>query len=422
MTSVNLADVSLDQSGWEDQTYTVTADIYAYRGPSEAVNSIANTVAAQGQLLTVSPPARNASWAIRFNAPAISCNNASSELVASISASIAGYINASLTAYASGDRGSSHIDAPIYAAWTPPMHSGFSSLIASDTNSIIPFVDGAATQNLSQASYNYEQYDLGDSTPLFVALVPGILNFNSEQGTIIAFDTTYGSVPQAGDLRSMADIYNLYVLPNLTILQCNAFNATYDVNFDSTDGIQSVRRMTTSSSLFRTVGRAYTSSFVPGNTAYPSCKGFHNTSNNGPFPIDSGNTPESYVDAVCSFDSSTLSAFSYQAILDSFNSIVRGTIVRDVVSSPWTAQTVVDRSVLSRSPELASIIGASLHQNGDWAPGMGSLQDELLNQFPEHPGYYTKSSDTSPALPLADALEELFQNITISLASSEALQ
>ncbi|KAI1420466.1 hypothetical protein F5Y12DRAFT_719531 [Xylaria sp. FL1777] len=171
---------------------TVTGDdgnplyVYGYKGPSIGVEKVAMAVAAQGVILPIDAPAKNASWTLDFYGPSLSCGT--------MNDTMRGLVDSNIAAWLSNDTraGSPNCElhASTYLCWTPS--------VGYDTNPL-PFID--------------DEFSMGSGgTPLYIALLPSIIE------------------------DPCMDIEN----KSTTFLQCDLHNASYHVNFNYKSGIQNI--------------------------------------------------------------------------------------------------------------------------------------------------------------------------------------
>jgi hypothetical protein len=121
----------------------------------------------------------------------------------------------------------------------------------------------------------------------------------------------------------------------------------------------------------------------------------------------------------CIFDAEIIRMLAYQAVIDSFNRLVQGTVGFKhslAGGSPAVvANTGLFNTLLLNTKELAFL--KISHSNVDF-PSLPVLYSESAGE--EYSGLY-KTPKLSYNNSLANALEELFQNITISLLSEALL-
>jgi hypothetical protein len=95
-----------------------------------------------------------------------------------------------------------------------------------------------------------------------------------------------------------------------------------------------------------------------------------------------------------------------------------GTIYNNLNAPLAANETSVMSTVLGDTTELAWL--------NNFSPAFNGRYNTLQEAIALHPGYYWNGTDvvedTTPTIPFRDALEDLFQNITINLMSAKLLQ
>jgi hypothetical protein len=410
-TSANMFTVSTISSGdqylqRDGQFYTAS---YDYQGPSDAVNLIAITVGAQGDVLPLIPPAQNSTWNSTFFGPSIRCRNVSAGLRNAISLDIASYMNDSMFQHnlkVESDMDYSALN-PLYFAWTPS--------VPSDLSPDDPSFEGYVRPLHRHGSKKYDISDrgTGDMAPLNVAVIPSAitLTYSGKMGELIVAtrwdrDTT---LPQ---------VIEEYIDPGLTLLQCDLHNATYDIRYNFSAGLQTVESTISllADEPLRMIDFAY------GFTPKLDYEGFIAAPEVGqelPAPADCQGlwNASSGTKTTCAFDANVLEKFSYQAVWDAFTQLVKGGLYVDVSTYGPAEQkdTTVANTVLAGSTELKPVVELVRRR------GEESLQQDLIERYSNVPGMYGTPGDVSTQ-PLSSMLEDLFRNITLSLTTSAELQ
>jgi hypothetical protein len=379
---------------------------YEYQGPSDAVSLIANAVGAQGGVLPVLPPAQNSTWDVSFFGPSMRCNNVSDHLRDRITLDIAQRMNESM--FHNNLHKDSLVDSPLnplFLAWTPPIPSNLSAEDSASATHVLPLN--------RKVDYDIANRHDGDLFPLYVAIIPSaiILTYPGKIGDLLVATRWHKDT-------TLPEVIDEYIDPGLLLLQCDLQNATYDVSYNFSAGIQTIDSTVTpvleTPLDFIDVAFGFTpegeyESFISdsergeGLPAPADCQGLWNASS-GP-------------KTTCDFDASVLNKFSYQAVWDAFATLVRGSMWVDVSTYQPSDQkdTSVMNTVLTTSPELAPIVELVRRR------AEKSLQQDLLDRYSRVPGMYSRPAK-APARPLSTMLEDLFRNITLSLATSPELQ
>lgn len=203
------------------------------------------------------------------------------------------------------------------------------------------------------------------------------------------------------------------------MIQCQLFNFTYDADFKYSNGEQniifdgSVKGSDTSFTTFVAVNQSQT---VCGNSTVwwdcgRRCFGL----------VGGGRT--NFSDQCDKFDLSILQVIAYQGVMESFTNMLLGTI-----TLPFSGTPVKDTSILSttlmNTNELDFLNDqSSNHLNGftndlfnNGADLQGVLADAGINASD-----IAQDGNSTLKQTLSSALEEMFQNYTISLMSSKLL-
>jgi len=165
-----------------------------------------------------------------------------------------------------------------------------------------------------------------------------------------------------------------------TILQCQLYNASYHAEFSYTNGVQDVNI---------TLGQKYNDIHVLSE--------IHSTN----------------ATAESSLAVTTVRNLAYQSVMDSFGVTLIGQISTRYLLVPPSSYVSVSSAVLSTV--LAETIELQFLKQ--------ITSTSLLSQQPFTGFSGLSVTDTAPpTMPLASALESLFQNVTVSLMSSELLR
>ena len=203
------------------------------------------------------------------------------------------------------------------------------------------------------------------------------------------------------------DRFSLYALPRnwsngSTWLQCQIFNSTYDVHFSYMEGIQDIAAKV----LYNTTDHS-----VPATDWVYDLVYNNRSKTNG----RCSTTMQG-----CLYQPDIFQRLSYRAIFDAFTKSILGQLWfhPSQADPPGIIQRLDSRifeTTLQNTPELSKLVSGENDGN--------SLQEEfLLDSRPSWRGLSTKSPSTAAKLPLRLALEQMFQNLTISLMSSKDLQ
>ena len=180
---------------------------------------------------------------------------------------------------------------------------------------------------------------------------------------------------------------------NFPLLQCRLVNSTYQTSFKFTNGVQEV------------------STIVVPNDDASTLQAIQQTCLiiEGPECLSPGRT--------CLYHPAFFQSLSYQAVMDAFARKISGRVYINP-SLAWAITSRVVTTVLARTPEMDNI---KPYQTGKGASSFQSWIEEVFDDEAEFRGLERKD-DSVLNLDLATAISQLFQNVTISLMTSSALQ
>lgn len=350
---------------------------YSYNGPSRAVAAVANAVMSQGIILpiAVSPP--NASWELEFSGPSVDCQDIEDAKRLEIQQNAIDYFNYDV-------HYNRYCTPYVYMAWYPRY---VWNRHRNRTTSGLPFSQGSS----KTSEFNF---DTGMLVPLSELSYP--------IPTPDQYDATMYLVawPNAGAWCGNANRISQSELFEGIMLQCRLRNSTYHVSFNYTDGVQEIAIKLQDRSSDRPVGLI--SEVV------------------GPLPEGPVKTCALLLDdqtissKLCPVDIDLLQTLSYQAIFDAFTSnIVGGIVMQFGQFAPGKAEilntALADledlqylHSIIYERPPLQDVLNNTW--NGSFPIGLTTDRSKISRQ------------------PLGSAIEEMFQNLTVSLMSSSALQ
>lgn len=346
---------------------------YEYYGPSQALRRLVTAVSTQGSVLPVESPGLNASYATAFDAPAIRCSELPQDEQLVIQRNLADYIQ---TTSCDG--------ATAYRVWfgrlpyiTPEMGNPNAST-ASDPSDLESTGQTLGVMAPAAAAFR-------------VAVLPRMLSMSSgESGTLIEpLACTY---KKNGLLGKDVDRPLRDLAVNSTMLQCALYNATYNVGFSYINGVQQVSAE---------VGET--------DEAILALKGLY-----GPGGTDCAHKVIDDAKVKCEFDLTSVRRLSYLAMLDSLLGVIGGTVgiyqAKLDVNSFVTRTTLMDATELKFMSDYAFQVNDASHKpfmqialNDYGRPDIAGLMD---------PGVLGKSQS------LIQGIEQMFQNMTISLLST----
>lgn len=349
----------------------ITADdastpVYQYRGPRMGVQKAVTSTLTDGEIQPISPPKANSSWELDFHAPAITCQAVNASLQQEITDNIFDAINAF---NASGPCGISYG----YISWIPD---------SSTPNGSLPFTN-------SSGSYSLRSGTVGPEGEGFMASVgfPYPTSYPPLSIMIATVPNIYYELPDSCSWEKSA-------LKDSTILECSLYNATYISNFTYVNGVQNINT-TLPLQFLNTVG------YIGGATgSYPFSVSWENNGTT----IDLQDSP--------SYNTTLVEIFAYQAVMDAFGTMIVGTVANNVDPNTWSldaTNTSIMTTVFSQTNELVFL------QSADQGNELSQMNGVLW------PGDSITISDNG-TMPLKDALEEAFRNVTLSLIAQYTLQ
>jgi hypothetical protein len=100
---------------------------------------------------------------------------------------------------------------------------------------MIPHLRASCSHCIGRRKYDISDRSTGDLAPLYVAVIPSAikLTYPGKMGELI--------VATRWDRNTtLPQVIEEYIDPGLTLLQCDLHNATYDVRYNFSAGLQTV--------------------------------------------------------------------------------------------------------------------------------------------------------------------------------------
>jgi hypothetical protein len=360
------------------QVQPVVDQYHMYSGPMPEVQRITAGAATQGAISSIEPPSTNSSWTLEFHGPALVCDKVDQKLANYITQDVERVINASRISSFEYE-GLQYLEATVYGylSWTPGVNNSVEESLpfyrrdvndtyALRTASLGPVTDGVINIGGTSSSFSTPQKPLGDgaSLSLYFATFPHMVDYD------IALENVHLTARDP------------------TIVRCVLHNASYQTNYTYINGDQSIH--VTDQNILNPMGYL---AGVDSNLANSSL--FH--------------------------DSEVMEALSYQSIMEAFGSLLIGSISEYIQieninghagaqneTDPHTSNTSVISTALMETKEL-QVIQSFLRLK---------TEDAYMNYW--HAKSMTSSNYSSR--PLSRALEEMFQNVTISFMGSGLFQ
>lgn len=355
----------------DDSTDTPELSTYLYNGPNQPLLEISNAVMAGGQILPITPPAPNSSWSLQLAGPSLKCRDMDNSLHQEVRQNIAQGINDSAGPDLFG-----------YLSWFPSSGWWNRSLTSN-----VPFLSKGENGKIvfTQGSLGPA---LGQNATLFVAAMPQV--FAVKQPAIFAaYNKWNGSTPSWLDG---------------TMLQCDLYNSTYQLSFNYVEDEQHIAVNLLDPERDQQV--VPQSSMLGPNPDHLDKNGCEATGS-----ITSGQS------ALCYSNPHMLRTLSYQAIMDSFATNLKGAMYVNSGQQLQRQSNIMNTALLG-TPELSFLRTRAASSTF----GNETMQAEILainNAYTQ--GLISKDTSMS-SQHLTSAIEEMFRNYTVSLLSSRALQ
>jgi hypothetical protein len=360
-------------------------DTYMYTGPSRVVKRVAAAVSAQGSVLNFVPPASNASWTSSFQGPVLRCETLARSEQLSVQENIAAWLTNNNT----NDFETSRCEEPrSYQTWY-----GRLPYVAWDRFSI------HNDDTLHASTVDPKELD-GTGAVFRLAVLPKMYRYS--QGfpgmpLVCVYETQdllnrNASAP----LDDLAD--------DSTMLECKLFRSTYHVEFNFTGGRQSLDISVPVTD--EDTPSLFSNAAIGPNNA--SCAGLE------PSPWSNLSRPYDKLSS-CDFNGTVIEELSYLAVMDSVLDLLGGDIG---LAGFWTniSSRVID-TIFMNTHELEFLAHDAIGYK------RASLQSALRDNGREE---FVGLSDAAllgrQKLPLIRAIEEVFQNFTVSLMSLPEFQ
>ena len=360
-----------------DFSGTSNIGTYLYNGPSQAVAETTNAVMAQGQLSYITPPASNSSWTLDLMAPYVKCEDVDSDMHQrfrrNIFTSMKGLVNANLYSY---------------LAWLP--QSGW---VVTHMDRDVPFLGQfkGATPVFNPGLFPGSEFT---NISFYVVSMPSMFDVGQKAVTN-TFNKLYNNTFQENESAPIPKWIDG------SMLQCVLLNSTYRASFKYVEGIQHIDIQANATS-----DRIQPIQQVLGPMALGSDDQCLNPTN-----ITEDQEKSCYNNA------DVIRRLSYQAILDAFTANILGSISVDGYQQMQRNSSILNTALVD-TKELAFLKTKA----AAWDINNQTLQ-QIMAASDERDMMGLSNSDNAVAkLPLARAIEQMFQNVTISQMSSSLLQ
>ncbi|TIA32899.1 hypothetical protein D6C78_07919 [Aureobasidium pullulans] len=363
---------------------------YCYRGPGRLVQRIVDAVGAQGQILPITPPSTNSSWTLEFWGPSLQCSNVEGQEYEDIWSNMWEF-------YAKdGD------DCRLsygYLAWAPT------------ANTSVPFIFHNDT-----STFRYDSLTIDAPARMLIAILPGMFSNRVNMPT--------HTVPGGCMMWSESRKFNNYsqalaedphtisqYFGGSTLLQCQVLNTSYIADFGYENGIQTVNvtNVTYSDPPYLRPAGCVTGPIALSNGGNNMTEAWDNRANASCSTLNLANRQ-------CQFEPSLLRTLAYQSIADAFGQLIQGTIGFSGAVSTVTYNSSISKTALLDTEELLFI------QN--WLMDTIFMDLATLSQTSNGTDYVglSNTNNVTSRGSIARTLEQMFQNITLSLLSERYLQ
>lgn len=353
--------------------------ISAYRDPAPETQRVVNSVATQGTILPIEPPAVNSSWSVEFHGPAMVCDKVNQSVTAYITQNVAQAINGS----------QEHSPENVTFAYYSLTRYGYLSWAPEADNLIdsTPFVQngsGTFTQRLS--SLGPIPSDPENGSRIYSTPKQPMINWRPLSLFVAIFPHSM-ETPKYNDIPENVAA----AVQNSTILHCALHNASYQANLTYINGDQTIH--------------------VTDKTVLNGISYLHGVTNHDG-PIWSSNTSFMHNPRV-------MESLSYQSIMDAFGKLLFGSIRTNMTHYNYQGDGPKGNVVNSMTQDT-NILSTTLMDTEEMSI-FPSIAGSESNPFTE---YWEERSISLPrhSSRLSNTLEELFQNITFSLMSSKMFQ
>ncbi|BCR91321.1 uncharacterized protein ACHE_70164A [Aspergillus chevalieri] len=345
-------------------------DALHYSDSTPEVQQIVYSTAMQKTVLPITPPFSNSSWVLDFSGPALGCEHADDKLRRDVMENVrstiinATFVDVNKTLLASSFG---------YLSWMPEGY-GYGSLPF-----IQSYVDEGLYNELPGTVYN---------------MFPG--KYDSQiMGPLQLYMVTLPHMLAQGDL-SNADLNR--TTEDATFLTCTLYNASYTANFTYFNGQQNIQ--------LRKVERLNKVDYLSDMYTYSGSgdlAGIHNRT--------------------------AMETFSYQSIMAQFGSLLTGNInketyhVKDTTRLGGNGRTIHSTNSSSIRIDRTSVMTTGLSNTNEFSTLRMAIYED--NHGDSLSNFWREQSTIQPnntSIPLSDALEQLFQNITLSMMSSSVFQ
>lgn len=345
---------------------------YLYNGPSQSVLEISNAVMAGNEILQIKPPAPNSSWVVDFVGPSVKCHPVENWMHQLFRKNIYAGMKVLDGANLYG-----------YLGWFPSI-----GWVGDEMASSLPFMSQSPNETLEFSPGDYAG-QANENVTFYLAALPTTFGATGED-VVHAF----GAGEKHGtDAPSWMDG---------TVVECVLYNSTYQASFNYLNGDQTITLNVSTGA--EAVSQGSLLGPNPDNPSKDPCSSERNDSL----------TEDQRAD--CYNNRDALQALSYIAMMDAFGGILKGSVSVSGLQQLTRNSTILSTSLLNIQ-DLSFLRKAAAVQLGN-----NTLQAMVTSSAEQNSIGLVNSKDDISTQSLPDAIEEMFQRMTISLMSSASLQ
>ena len=358
---------------------------YHWSGPSQSLQRIAAAVAAQGSPLPLKAPSPNSSFVHEFYGPSLKCTAIDNARVRRIQQSIVEYTTPD-----------NCYQANTYLAW----YGDLPFVKSVDNKTSIPSGTVFAPSN-------------GASAAISLAIMPHMgdsFAMSTHRVWWACEDLLQPSVEPTSPKNPFGD----RLANHSTYFDCQLFNTSYSVSFNYSNGEQSIDVETLRRDQDQPVN---TIEWVNGPMPALWFK-----TGDAPACVWEGGELRDTFDFECSsskFDARTVQALAYQGVMQAFTQLLQGSIASDPSGVSWIRNSSIMSTKLIYTKELAYLTDRRKQEQGSYDTLQWMLQNTSV-------GGYAASTENKKVRyldrDLAQTMEEMFQQYTVSLLSDPTLQ
>lgn len=377
--------------------------------PCFEATQLAQTVASTGSILSIAPPAVNSSWSVSMQAPTLSCDHINDKLLNATKDNIANameiWLNSLDLEHPEHERRYAFFTNMFsYMSWP-----GASEDLSSDLTAQMPFasVGDQSPSTVLREGFMQRNISLFQPDLLFVAVLPRLLSSMESASDSMLAVLEDRNLSDAGVVREVMD----WAFDGATVLCCKTLPSEYTLHFSYSGSSQEQKIE---------ISHIAQIDLDLGDDSIED-QLYHGADDPGCFYLSGPTAPE------CVIARETLYRWSFRAIVDIFADLITGAADRGSSSRNETARLGYGHSVsASYNTKVFSTSLMDTVELEPWSRDRESapklLDDEdATRALNEAYSLSRVTSQPNKRKSLREAIEELFFNITISMASSPQL-